>query len=294
MKRTIYAAAAALVIGFYPAAANSLLHPAEVRGLFGESDEEKAARERAEQHERDQDAGIAELRQRIGDLEQALRLATGQNEQLANQIRQLTARIERQQRDFDYKLCTLVAQQLGAGIAPDATGVNLPCDPNAAVAALANPGGGTLGTLPAGPQGAAPQGAAPAAGPPTRSQYDEAVNMLARARYDEARAAFRAFADANPRDPLAPQAVFWIGNIAYAQRDYTAAAQAFAEQIKKWPNNPQAPEAMLKLGLSLIALGEKREGCVTLGAIRGKFHNAPANILTQAATARARSSCPRD
>jgi tol-pal system protein YbgF len=307
MKRTIYAAAAVFVIAVFPAAAHGLLqpgllHPVQVRGLFGESDEEKAARLRAEQHERDQDAGIAEVRQRISDLEQALRLSTGQNEQLSNQIRQLTARLERQQRDFDYKLCTLVAQQMGTGAAADTSGANLPCDPNAAVSALANPGsGGTLGTLPVGPRPAAP-GAAPAApggqaaapAVASRTQYDGAMNLLARARYDEARAAFRAFADANPRDGLAPQAVFWIGNIAYTQRDYTAAAQAFAEQIKKWPNNPQGAEAMLKLGLSLIALGEKREGCVTLGAIRGKFRNAPANILTQAATARAQSSCPRD
>jgi tol-pal system protein YbgF len=140
--------------------------------------------------------------------------------------------------------------------------------------------GGTLGTLPAAPD-------------TTKSQYDEAMNLLARARYDEARAAFRGFADANPKDPLAPQAVYWVGNIAFVQKDYAAAAQAFAEQIKKYPSSPQGAESMLKLGQSLIALGEKKEGCLTLGAIKGKYKQAPATIRTQASSARA-ASCPKE
>jgi len=282
------AAAAAVVMILCPAGAASYgyLHPVAVRGLFGESDEEKAARLKAEQRENDQDAGIAELRQRLSDLETALRQTTGQNEVLTHQIQELAQRIDRQQKDFDYKLCTLAAQQLGATAAPDNSGNSLPCDPNAAVATLASPGhGGTLGALPVG-QGAA---TANTAVPASKGQYDEAMNLLARARYDEARAAFRAFADANPKDPLAAQAVYWVGNIAYVQKDYAAAAVAFAEQIKKYPSNPQGAESMLKLGQSLLALGEKEKGCVTLGAIKSKYKQAPAGILSQAQTTRAKS-----
>jgi tol-pal system protein YbgF len=280
------------------AAAAPQLPSVEIRGLFGESDEEKAARLKAEQRENDQDAGIAELRQRISDLETALRQSTGTNEQLANQIHQLTQRIEKQQKDYDYKLCTLTSQVMGTG----GQNAALPCDgaggatPSADQAAPApsapaqlggfnaqvrNSGpasGGTLGTLPA--NTVAPQSDA------SRAQYDEAMNLLARARYDEARAAFRGFADTNPKDPLAPQAVYWVGNISFVQKDYSGAAQAFAEQIKKYPSSPQGAESMLKLGQSLISLGEKKEGCVTLAAIKTKYKQAPANILTQASAAR--------
>jgi len=295
------AALAALLLAStaMPAAAANLAvpHPVVVRGLFGESDEEKAARLKAEQRENDQDSGIAELRQRISDLEQALRQATGQNEQLTMQLRQLTDRLDKQQKDFDYKLCTLSSQVMGTG----GQNAALPCDGSGAPASQAaapsdngagfnaqvrNSGpagtasgassGGSLGTLPAN---------APAADA-ARGQYEEAMNLLARARYDEARAAFRGFADANPKDPLAPQAVYWVGNIAYVQKDYPSAAQAFAEQIKKYPTSPQGAESMLKLGQSLIAMGEKKEGCLTLGAIKSKYKQAPPNILTQATSAR--------
>src|SRR6185312_4895334 len=87
-----------------------LVAPAHA-GLFGESDEEKAAR----LHEKDQDAAIADLTQRIHDLEDSLRQSTGQNEQRAHQIQQLNDKIARQQKDFEYRLFTVVGQQMGAG-----------------------------------------------------------------------------------------------------------------------------------------------------------------------------------
>ena len=107
----------------------------------------------------------------------------------------------------------------------------------------------------------------PSANPKTGSQFDTALDLLAKARYDDARAAFRNFADNNPADELTPQAVYWVGDIAYVQKDYASAARAFAEQIKKYPTSTRAPDSMLKLGQSLIAMGQTKEGCMTLGAL---------------------------
>ena len=68
------------------------------------------------------------------------------------------------------------------------------------------------------------------------------MNLLAKAQYDEASAAFRAYADANPDDSdLSPQAIYWVGDIAYVQHDYPSAARAFAEQIKKYPDSSRSP-----------------------------------------------------
>jgi len=253
----------------------------QLAGLFGESDEEKAARLR----EDNQDAQIADLKQRVHDLEQTLQQATGQNEQLSHRIQELSNRIDRQQKDFDYKLCSLAAQQLGAVTSPDQSGNGLPCNPDAAMGALAAPGGqmqgsgGTLGTL--------PQGAAAASD--TRPQFNAAMNLLAKAQYDEARAAFRTFVDSFPKDEFAPQAIYWVGDIAYVQKDYAGAAQAFAEGIKKYPTSPRGPDSMLKLGQSLLAMGQKKEGCLTLGAIKSKYSQASATVLSQAASARSTS-----
>jgi len=248
----------------------------QLAGLFGETDDEKAARLR----EDNQDAQIADLTRRIHDLEQSLQQLTGQNEQLGHRVQELRDKLDSQQKDYDHKLCSLSAQLLGAGNTADQSGESLPCDlgANAGSAPPATLGsGGTLGTL---PQGAAPD---------TRPQFDAAMNLLAKAQYDEARAAFRSFADANPKDPLASQAVYWVGDIAYVQKDYGGAAQSFAEEIKKYPTSSRGPDSMLKLGQSLLALGQKKEGCLTLGAVKSKYSQASASVLSQAASTRAAS-----
>jgi tol-pal system protein YbgF len=124
-----------------------------------------------------------------------------------------------------------------------------------------------------------------------RPQFEAALNLLAKAQYDEARAAFRGFADTYPNDDLAPQALYWVGDIAYVQRDYLGAAQAFAEELKKYPTSPRAPESRLKLGQSLIAMNEKKEGCRALGTLPNDFPNASKSVIDQALSARKAANC---
>jgi len=265
--------------------------------LFGESDEEKAQREQREQA---QEAAIAQLRQHVSDLEDAVRRQTGANEDLTHRVQELSQRIDRMQKDFDYKLCTMAGQQLGASAqAGDASA--LPCNapsqssnlqgppPDlAGNATVLAPPTGVLGTLSA---SAAPAQAQPVAPAGNRPQFDAALSLLGKAQYDEARAAFRAFADQYPKDDLAPQAVYWVGDIAYVQKDYPGAARAFAEEIKKYSSSPRAPESMLKLGQSLIAMDQKKEGCTTLGALTSKYPTASKAIAAQAAAARKAALC---
>jgi len=279
----------------------------QVADLFGESDEEKAARL---QHEQNQDGSINTLNQRVSDLEESLRRLTGQVEQLDHRITELNDRMTRMQKDFDYKLCSMAAQQLGATNGTDDQAV-LPCgaQQSGGAAAPPSPGSGeasgppvhlapppgVLGTLPQGAAAGAPQ--APPSGSPdlaladTRSQFDAAMNLLAKAQYDEARAAFRSFADGNPKDELAPQAIYWVGDIAYVQKDYAGAAHAFAEGLKKYPSSPRGPESMLKLGQSLIALNQKKEGCIALGAISSKYPSATKTVTERVLAARREANC---
>jgi tol-pal system protein YbgF len=321
-----------------------------VADLFGESDEEKAARQ---QHEDGQDGQIKSLSDKVRDLEDTVRNLTGQNEELTHRVGELNQKLDRQQKEFEYRLCAMAAQQLGSSSGQGDPN-SVPCPPNSAPAAgytppaagytppaagygapppatyspppsgyNAPPAGygagsygtapapqraptaliapppadgtirmapppGVLGTLPAGTAGSGAAGAAlpPATGEDTRAQFSAAMNLLAAARYDEARAAFRAFADTYPRDDLASQAVYWTGDIAYVQKDYGNAARAFAEVIKKYPTSVRAPDSMLKLGQALIASGQKKEGCTALAALPAKYPKASRSVLGQGADAR--------
>jgi tol-pal system protein YbgF len=143
---------------------------------------------------------------------------------------------------------------------------------------------GVLGTL---PMGSGPVASVPAAPAGNSTQYDQAMNLMSRAQYDEAQATFRAYADANPDDTdLSPQAIYWVGNISYVRQDYAPAARAFAEVIKKYPKSARASDAMLKLAQSFMGMGQKTEGCTTLGLIKTKYPQANPQTLSQAASLR--------
>ena len=125
-----------------------------------------------------------------------------------------------------------------------------------------------------------------------KAEYDAAMDQLARAQYGAAQESFRAFAEAHPDDTLAPQALYWFGDIAYStQKNYADAARAFAELLKKYAKAPRAPDAMVRLGESLINLGQKKEGCATLAALDAKYPNAAAAVSTRARTQRKAAKC---
>jgi tol-pal system protein YbgF len=295
--------------------------------LFGPSDDEKAHESDQDQQLSNLTAQDQQLQGRLQVLEdksrsltETLAGATNANEELRHQIDLLNQKIDQQQKDFAYRLCMVSAQQLGAG--GDDQGLN--CAASGTASAATPPpmsGGMSAGTLlppldgsqtamapppmgsqafgaptplarPPGVLGTLPGGAAPAA--PARApsgQFDTAMNLLSRAQYNEAKAGFRAYADANPDDTeLSPQAIYWVGNIDYVQKDYAGAIAAFAEQIKKYPKSTRGPDSMLKLGQSLLAMGRTKEGCTTLGAIKSKFPDAPAATLTLATGTR-KASC---
>jgi tol-pal system protein YbgF len=312
--------------------------------LFGPSDEEKA-RESAQDGgiqalqgtSQQQDARIRELEDRVHALTDSLSRATGSNEELSHQIQIQNDKIDKMQKDFAYRLCTLSAQQLQAGDSMNCAaagtisaqggqqafapppgggprpGEALPPIGGASIdgAALA-PGAvapppnepavrgrppGVLGTL---PMGSGPATASVAPPPPEApfqaggsAQYDQAMNLMSRAQYTEAAAAFRAYADANPGDTdLAPQAIYWVGNISFIRQDYAGAQRSFAEVIKKYPKSKPAPEAMLKLAQSFMSLGQKSEGCTTLGLIKARYPNAQSQILASAVSLR-KTACSK-
>ena len=268
-----------------------------VADLFGPSDEEKAA---AAQREATQDATIANLTQRVSDLEESLRQLTGQLEEANHRTDLLRQRVERMQKDFEYRICMLSAQKLAAATDSGEQSA-LPCSPNGSQAAGAAPAvptmgqpSGVLGTLPAGTPMPTPAGSAASAMPAqsgSQAQYNAAMTLLAKAQYDEASSAFRSFADAYPKDDHAPQAIHWIGSIAYMQQDFQDAARAFAEELKKYPDSPSAAEGMLKLGQSLIAMKQKKEGCTALEALPRTYPKTSKTIREEARKARENARC---
>ncbi len=123
-------------------------------------------------------------------------------------------------------------------------------------------------------------------------QYKYAFGLLSQANYGEAELALRGFVDQNPKDPLAGNAKYWLGETYYVRQDYQQAAVTFAEAYQEYPDSGKAPDNLLKLGMSLSALGSQSDACGTFVELLKRYPQAAATILQRAKQERQRLSCP--
>ncbi len=229
------------------------------------------------------------LLRRINELEDGLGKITGQMEVLGHQVDQLTQKTERLQKQLDLQASAQAKSELAAPANPPP-----PPDPNQLASVMPpapapGPGLGPppsiLGTIPADTPLPKPE-----ADP--KRQFETAMGLLSRARYDEASDAFRAFADAYPGEDRASDALYWTGDIAYStKKDYPAAARDFAELLKKYPKAQRAPDGMLKLGLALFEMGQAKEACTAVSALPAKYPDAAPAILARAKSVRDEKKC---
>jgi tol-pal system protein YbgF len=146
----------------------------------------------------------------------------------------------------------------------------------------------TTGALPP----ARPGGSVAATGTgDARSDYDEAYAFIVERQYEQAEMGLRRFIQSHPRDALVPAATYWLGE-SYLQRNRNReAAEQFLKVSTDYARSPQAPEAMLKLGASLTALGAREQACATLAELERKFPSAGSNVRQGVAREQKRARC---
>jgi len=116
--------------------------------------------------------------------------------------------------------------------------------------------------------------AAAAADPET--EYQAAFDLLKESRYDEARPGFEAFLEAHPQHELAPNAQYWLGEIAYVERDYETALAAFDKVLKDYPGARKVPDALLKTGYCHIELKQSDRARSALRRVVAEYPGTPA------------------
>ena len=77
---------------------------------------------------------------------------------------------------------------------------------------------------------------------------------------------------------LAPEAQYWLGESLFQQQQYRDAAESFLAVSTKYETTARAPEALLRLGQSLAALGEKEAACASLGEVLRKYPRASSSV----------------
>src|SRR5262249_22786386 len=74
-----------------------------------------------------------------------------------------------------------------------------------------------------------------------------------------------------PDDRLVGDATYWLGESMFQRQRFRDAAEAFLKVSTKYESSAKAPDALLRLGQSLAALGEKEAACASLGEVLRKF-----------------------
>jgi tol-pal system protein YbgF len=113
-------------------------------------------------------------------------------------------------------------------------------------------------------------------------QYQFATSFLKVGDYTTAERAFREFVNTNPEHDLAGNAQYWYAETFRIRQLYTDAASAYLEGYQKYPKGEKAPINLLKLGVSMVQIGEKDQGCKMINGVEKQYPKANQSVIQKA------------
>ncbi len=156
----------------------------------------------------------------------------------------------------------------GGGVAPAMPG-------NSSIAALSTPAGAAAG---------APVN-------PVKEEFDVAFGYYRQKEYETAEKSFAAFIQKNPKSRMTADATYYLGESFFQRNRPREAAEQYLKISTLYANSPHAPDAMLRLGQSLSALGAREQACATFAEIQRKYPNAAPSVKAGADREAKRVQC---
>ena len=115
-----------------------------------------------------------------------------------------------------------------------------------------------------------------------KEQYNFATSLLKQGDYSTAERALREFVIENPENKMAGNAQYWYAETFRIRQLYTDAASAYLEGYQKYPKSEKAAINLLKLGVSLVQIGEKDQGCLMIVGVKKEYPKAKQSVLQKA------------
>ena len=125
-------------------------------------------------------------------------------------------------------------------------------------------------------------------------QYEFATSFLKVGDYNTAERAFREFVLSNSEHDLAGNAQYWYAETFRIRQLYTDAASAYLEGYQKYPKSKKAPINLLKLGVSLVQIGEKDQGCLMITGVEKHYPKANQSVLQKAKYEEKKFECKKE
>ena len=192
---------------------------------------------------------------RLEQIETQLQSLTGQVEQMNFRISQIVEDGTRRIGDLEFRLVELEGGDLSAlGATPSL--------------------GGEVASL-------APVGSQPVSEPETdsgielavseESDFDNATQSLGDGDYANAILQFGQFLSNYPGGPLSARALFHMGEAQEALGQHREAARSYLDSFTVQPDGSYAPQALMRVGVSLAQLGKLDNACRTLTEVLSRY-----------------------
>jgi len=117
---------------------------------------------------------------------------------------------------------------------------------------------------------------------PAKEQYEFAVSFMKIGDYETAEFALKEFIDKNKDHDLAGSAQYWYGETFRIRQLYSDAATAYLDGYQNYPKSRKAADNLLKLGITMVQLGEKDQGCKMILGVKKEYPKANKSVLQKA------------
>jgi len=128
---------------------------------------------------------------------------------------------------------------------------------------------------------------------PAKEQYEFAVSFMKIGDYETAEFALKEFIQKNKEHDLAGNAQYWYGETFRIRQLYSDAASAYLDGYQNYPKSKKAPDNLLKLGITMVQLGEKEQGCTMITGIKKQYPKASKSVLQKAQYEQKKFNCSK-
>jgi tol-pal system protein YbgF len=106
--------------------------------------------------------------------------------------------------------------------------------------------------------------------------YQRALQLVQQSGdFGQSRNLFKQFIHQYPTHDLTVNAMYWIGETYYGDKQYESAILQFQDVIQKYPEHQKIPAALMKQGLAFYALGDTNNGQVILQKVISNYPKSP-------------------
>ena len=209
--------------------------------------------------------GGSELVVTVGRLDELVRSTAGRLDELDYKIKQLDEKINLINKDIDVRMKLLEGKKItgsGGSVADNSPKFSAPVAKEAPQSIV----GGSISN----------DELKPIRKPTAAEVYQKGLEALKASDFAAAEENFNTVLNKYPKDKLAGNAQYWLGETYYARKD---------------KNNPKGADSLLKLGMSMQELGKKGEACAAFLSLKEEFPKAEKGLKEKAAERAKKLDC---